>query len=166
MSGEAGLTLVSVCTRPQSQFLVSVPLALASVAKAVASAVTTCVPQVFAVFTLASLFTSSQNECWVRSGRSFTTSARISAPVSPLNDWPVEAETTLKSSSKTLWVSMFRKVWKSRHAAELVSVGTSVTAALFGSEVVSPVGQSYAGGLVVPVAAQAWSNWRAAVYAG
>ena len=68
--------------------------------------------------------------------------ARISAPVSPENDWPVAAETTAKSSSKTLCSNFCRKVWKRRQAAESLSCVASVTAALFGSIPVKPVGQS------------------------
>ena len=68
--------------------------------------------------------------------------ARISAPVSPENDCPVAAETTAKSSSKTLCSSVFRKVWNRRQAAESLSCVASVTAALFGSVPDSPVGQS------------------------
>src|SRR4051812_35004707 len=143
MSGEAGLTVVIVCTRPQSQLLGGAPFAAESELNAATRALITCVPQVFAVVTAKVGLTSSQKECCVRSGSSLTTSARISAPVSPPKDCPVVAETTAKSSSNTLCKSVFRKAWNKKHAAELVSVAWSATGALFGSGPVSPVGQSY-----------------------
>ena len=60
----------------------------------------------------------------------------------PLHGLTVVVETTAKSSSNTLCKSVFRNAWNRKHAAELVSVGASVTGALFGSAAVSPVGQS------------------------
>src|SRR5437899_6742339 len=153
MSGAAGLSVVSVCTRPQSHVFVSVPYALCSVATALASASITCRSQVFEAVTLKLVLTSSQNAC-VFAVDSMLNNARISPPGSPVVDRPVVAETTAKSSSKTLCSSLTKKVWNRRHPADWLSTVASVTAALFGSVPLSPVGQSY------PADAQAVSTAR------
>src|SRR5947209_15629167 len=142
MRGAAGLAVVSVCTRPQIQFFGSVPFAAAMDVNAEVTAFTTCVPHVFGLTAKAGVTSSQKVPVASGVGNSFRTSARISAPVSPLNEEPVTAETTLKSSSKTLCNRLLRKAWKRKQPAEFFSVSASVTGALFGSAVVRPVGQS------------------------
>ncbi len=57
-------------------------------------------------------------------------------------DFPVVAATRVASSSKTLCRSFVRKAWKSMQPAESRLCVGSVSGALFGSELVRPVGQS------------------------